>query len=300
MNLKQFRYVLLLAREGSFSKAADALSIKQPSFSKYIKNIEQEIGMELFDRSGGNLRLTDAGRAYIEAGREMLALEHRLEEQLADLVALRSGTLTVGLSAHRSKALMPGIVKAFRECYPGVILKIDERKRAEIIEAAEHGEFDLCLTTLPVDTERFCYETVMVEENVIAVPAGITLEAEAVEERLFPAVPVRSLQGMEFAMLNEEHPMQHELNALCSKYGLSILKTVECTGLEALWEMVAAGIGAAFIPSCLATPNPAVRYYSIREETNKREIVLAYRKEQYLSNAVLALMRIIKETLLHR
>lgn len=62
MNHKQFNYVLTLAKEGSFSKAADVLNISQPSLSQYIKKIEQQIGLELFDRANGEIRLTDAGR----------------------------------------------------------------------------------------------------------------------------------------------------------------------------------------------------------------------------------------------
>ena len=85
MNLKQFRYVLTLADEGSFSRAAETLNIKQPSLSQYIKKIEKEVGMELFDRSGGDVRLTDAGRAYIDIGRKMLDLEHQLEGRFSDL-----------------------------------------------------------------------------------------------------------------------------------------------------------------------------------------------------------------------
>ena len=297
MNLKQFKYVLALAREGSFSAAADALSIRQPSLSQYIKKIEQEVGMELFDRTAGSVRLTDAGRAYIEIGRKMLDLEHQLEEQFSDIAAFRSGTVTVGISAHRSVALMPGIAKAFRERYPGILLRIVEKKRGDILEAASHGEFDLCITTLPVDEKQFNSETVMLEENVLAVPRGISFPAQKAEGRKFPAIPVAALNGMDFAMLNDEHPMQRELEQLCDEYALSLRKTVECTSLEALLEMAKAGIGAAYIPSCIARPDPGVTYCSIMEETGKREIVLAERRDQYQSQAVQDLKTIIRSTL---
>lgn len=66
MNLKQYKYVLTLANEGLFFRAAEELEIKQPSLSQFIKKVEKEIGTELFDRSGGDVRLTDAGYAYID------------------------------------------------------------------------------------------------------------------------------------------------------------------------------------------------------------------------------------------
>ena len=69
MNTKQLQYVLTLAHEGSFSKAATALNITQPSLSQYIKKIEKEVGLELFDRTNGDVQITDAGRVYLNAGR---------------------------------------------------------------------------------------------------------------------------------------------------------------------------------------------------------------------------------------
>lgn len=113
-NFKQFQYVLTLAHEGSFSRAADTLNITQPSLSQYIKKIEREIGAELFDCMNGDVRLTDAGRAYIEIGRKMLDLEHQMEEKLSDIASYRSGTISIGISAHRLVALMPSVVKKFK------------------------------------------------------------------------------------------------------------------------------------------------------------------------------------------
>lgn len=292
MNLKQFRYVLTLADEGSFSRAAETLNIKQPSLSQYIKKIEKEVGMELFDRSGGDVRLTDAGRAYIDIGRKMLDLEHQLEGRFSDIASFKSGSIVIGISAHRSVALMPPIVSAFKKIYPGITLKIVERYRAELVEAAEHGEFDLVITTLPVDTSLFTYEMLFVEENVVASKHPLQSEDGA----KFPVISASTLNGLSFAMLNEEHLMQRELDELIEKHGLILNKEVECTSLEALVEMVKAGVGAAFIPACLAK-DPSLHYYSIKETVPKREIVVMYRREQYLSRAVLDLKELMHRLL---
>ena len=292
MNLKQFRYVLTLADEGSFSRAAETLNIKQPSLSQYIKKIEKEVGMELFDRSGGDVRLTNAGRAYIDIGRKMLDLEHQLEGRFADLASFKSGSIVIGISAHRSVALMPPIVSTFKSLYPGITLKIVERYRAELVEAAEHGEFDLVITTLPVDTALFTYETLFVEENVVASKHPLQSEDRA----KFPVISATTLNNLSFAMLNEEHLMQRELDELIKKHGLMLNKEVECTSLEALVEMVKAGVGTAFIPACLAK-DPSLHYYSIKETVPKREIVVMYRREQYLSKAVLDLKELMHQLL---
>jgi DNA-binding transcriptional LysR family regulator len=294
MNLKQFRYVLTLASEGSFSRAAEALNIKQPSLSQYIKNVEKEVGMSLFDRSGGDVRLTDAGRDYIDIGRKILDLEHQLEGKLSDLSSFRSGTISIGISAHRSVALMPPVVIAFKKLYPGITLRIIERYRADLLDAAEHGEFDLVITTLPVNTELFTTELVFVEENVVATRKE--MKSEVIETRKYPVISASRLNSLPFVMLNDNHLMQKELNELIKAYNLNLKKEVECTSLETLLEMVKAGVGAAFVPACL-TKDPSLHYYSIVETTPKREIVLMYRKEQYLSKAVLDLKQLIHELL---
>lgn len=294
MNTKQFKYVLTLADEHSFSSAADVLNITQPSLSQYIKKVEREVGTELFERTNGDVRLTDAGRAYIEIGRKMLDLEHQLEAQLSDIATFRSGTISVGVSAHRSVALMPPVVSAFKNIYSGITLQIVEKKRHELIEAAEHGEFDLVITTLPVDEMLFNTELLFVEENIIATSVPIT--SQVCLDGKIPVIEAAALNGLSFAMLNEEHLMQKELEELIRTHNLKLHKEVECTSLETLVEMVKEGLGAAFIPACLAK-EPSLHYYSIKENVPKREIVLMYRKEQYLSKAVLDLKNIMHTVL---
>ena len=293
MNLKQFKYVLTLADEHSFSNAAEVLNITQPSLSQYIKKIEREIGAELFYRTNGDVRLTDAGRAYIEIGRKMLDLEHQLEEKLSDIASYKSGTVTVGISAHRSVALMPSVVKEFKKLYPGITLQIVEKKRHELIEAAGHGEFDLVITTLPVDKTIFDTELLFLEENVIA--AFSPLPGQSVEGRKFPVINAALLNNLPFEMLNEDHLMQRELEELIRTQKLKLRKEVECTSLEALVEMVREGIGYAFIPACLAKGD--LYFYSINETVPKREIVVMYRKEQYLSKVVSDLKKVMHEVL---
>ena len=151
MNAKQYKYVLTLAREGSFSKAADTLNISQPSLSQYIKKIETEIGLELFDRSGGDVKITDAGRIYVEAGQRILDIEHQMENAFTDLTESKTGSLVIGAAPYRAASMLPLIAKRFRSLHPGMHLIVREGTTAELAEGMEHGEYDLALTLLPID-----------------------------------------------------------------------------------------------------------------------------------------------------
>lgn len=284
---KQLRYVMTLAEAGSFSKAADLLDIAQPSLSQYVKKVERQLGIELFDRSGNIVRLTDGGRVYIEASRKILELERQMESQFQDITANRCGTIRVGIAAHRSVCLMPPIVRAFRKEFPGFVVTLDERPRGQLMDAAEHGEFDLCVTTLPVDDKVFIVEPLFHEEMLLAVPTESDICIKVEDASVNGKVDVKLLDGVDFAMLNEDHLMQHKLEELISTHGLHLNKTVECTSLETLMSMVSSGLGAALVPACMRNfSSENVTFFSVHQTIPLRDIVVIYRKGQYLTKAV--------------
>ena len=222
MNPKQLRYVLLLAQEGSFSRAAELLNISQPSLSQYIKKIEKQLGLELFDRANGEVRLTDAGRAYIETGRKILELEHQLDVQLEDLSDHKTGSLIVGAAPYRAAGMLPEIAMRFRQIHPGMHLVVREGTTAELAEGMQHGEYDLCLTMLPLDKKLFTYEKVAEEELILAVPAGEKqFETVQVPERKYPAVDAEQLRGQRFVKLTDTQHMQKQLEDFEAEYALS-------------------------------------------------------------------------------
>ena len=297
MNLKQFKYVLVLSQEGSFSKAADVLNISQPSLSQYIKKIEKEIGMELFDRSGGDVRLTDAGRVYIDAGRQILDLEHRMEVQFSDLSEHKTGSLIIGTAPYRAAGMMPVIAAAFQKRHPGMHLIVREGTTAELTEGMEHGEYDLCLTLAPVDKRLFSCETVVEEELVLAVPADAPeLETKTEADRKYPAVDARELNGKKLVMLTDTQFMQRQLDSLVNDYHLSVSTAAVVKSLEAQIAMVRAGVGMAVMPSGIerfCSPGE-VRFYSFRQKLPRRGVIVMWRKDRKLSRAAEELKEVIR------
>ena len=286
MNTKQFQYVLTLAREGSFSKAADILNITQPSLSQYIKKIEREVGIELFDRTNGNVRITDAGRIYIEAGRKILDIEHQMENAFSDLAGNRSGSLIVGAAPYRTASMMPVIAKRFQAIHPGMHLIVREGTTAELAEGIERGEYDLALTLLPVDKRLFQYEKVMEEEMLLAVPSSAEkLPSTELPGRMYPAVPVRSIDGQALVMLTDTQFMQRQLEDLRINYGLALRPAAVVKSLEAQIEMVKAGVGMALTPSGIVRfcTDSSVDFYSFTDPLPKREVVVIWRKDRKLS-----------------
>lgn len=301
MNHKQFKYVLVLEKEGSFSKAADVLNISQPSLSQYIKKIEQEIGIELFDRANGEVRLTDAGRVYIEAGRKILDVEHQLEVQLSDLATHKTGSLVIGTAPYRAAGMMPVVAKRFQQAYPGIHLVIREGTTAELSEAVERGECDLCLTMLPLDDRIFSYEKVAEEEMILAVPASCEpFKTQTIVGLRYPAINVKDINRHSFVMLTDSQFMQKQLQNLVIDYKLILRTAAVVKSLGSQIAMVRAGVGMALVPSgiesfCL---KEEVSFYSFAECLPKRVVVVMWRKDRKLSAIENELKSVIKNIVL--
>ncbi|MBQ3423614.1 MAG: LysR family transcriptional regulator [Clostridia bacterium] len=295
MNTKQFRYVLVLAAEGSFSGAAAQLGISQPSLSQYLKKIEKEIGAALFDRSSSELRLTDAGKVYIDAGRKILDIERQLEGRIDDINNYRYGSFAVGISPYRAVCLMPQVLLRFAKLYPGLHLIIEERSGSDLLEGAEHGDYALCITTAPVNERLFCQEKVMDEEVVLAVPATMPMEGTKMKGRKYPAVDVKCLDGAAMITLSRGQIMQQNLENVCARYGLHYDNAVNCRSIEAQLAMVRAGLGIALVPSGIGqSSDSSIRFYSIRQPLPRRSIAAVWRREQYLPRPLQDLIKVFK------
>lgn len=297
MNTKQLKYVLAVEREGSFSKAADSLGITQPSLSQYIKKIEWEIGAELFDRINGEVRLTDSGRVYIEIGRKVLDLEHQMAMQLADVAGNKSGTVIIGAAPYRAAGMLPEITKRFHEEFPGICLQVREGTTSDLAEAMEHGEFDLALSLMPVDTGIFAYQKVTEEELLLAVPASFPQPA-AIDKvgRKYPAVDAGWMNGQRFVTLTETQFMQRQLQRLLDEEQIQIRPSATVKSLEAQIAMVREGVGMALVPSGIerfCSPDEVI-FYSLIQPLPYREVVVFWRRDYKVPGIVQRLIEIIQ------
>lgn len=297
MNAKQFKYVLVLAHEGSFSKAADALNITQPSLSQYIKKIEKEIGQPLFDRTNEDVRITDVGRVYIEAARKILDIEHQMENSFTDLSSFKTGSLIIGAAPYRAASMMPVIASSFQKRHPGMHLIIREGTTAELVEGMEHGEYDLALTLLPIDKRIFSYEKVVEEELILAVPASYpTFSTADIKLRKYPAVEARVLDNQSLVMLTDTQFMQKQLENLCIDKRITVHPAAIVKSLEAQIEFVKAGVGMALMPSGIerfCMDYSTVIFYSFTDPLPKREVVVMWRKDRKLSRVAEELKEVI-------
>ncbi len=302
MENRQMKYILKVAEEKSFSQAAKKLYITQPSLSQYILHAEQQLGIQLFDRTTIPLHLTFAGECYVETAKRILDLQDQLSQQIDDIVNLKKGRLTIGSSPFRSTYLLPRVIPLFQKRFPGIEINLAEGMTAELEELTLNGFTDLSLLLLPISTDLFSYESIFTEEIVVALPPQHPLSKE-LKYKGSQNIPQKKIQlsqlkNESFILLTHGQKLHQTTIDLCAKAGFKPRIILESQSMEAVQALVSAGLGVALLPDtligCNQTPEPPC-YVSLQDPLPTRTVIIAYRKGRYLSKAAQAFIEIIKE-----
>lgn len=298
MDFRQLHYVLKVIEEKSFSKAAKKLYISQPSLSQYILNIEQQLGVRLFDRTTNPLSLTYAGQLYEETAKNILYLKGQLLSQMDDIANLKRGHITIGISPFRSTYFLPNVLPVFQKKYPGIEINLAEGTMAELRDLAISGYTDFSIMTLPVQEELFLYDPIMSEEILVALPPRLLHQALLNKSQTKPKLNLATLRDEPFIMLKHGQRMNQIALDLCKRAGFKPKIILETKSIEAAHALVAAGMGITFIPDTLVkfgNQPKCPMYFSIEDPTPTRTIVVAYKKGKYLSKAAQEFISITKD-----
>lgn len=305
MNLRQYLYVSTLARELSFSHAAEELGITQPTLSQFIKKTENEVGAELFSRIGSEVRLTEAGRLYLEYSKKITNLHNEMENAILDVTENRTGRLRIALSPCRCDTILPDVVASFRKKYPGILVSIQEILAGGLLKGIADDDFDIGVTPMPQDKTGFVCEPILSEEILLAVPKNSELNAvllansKLLDGKLYPAIDFALTDGSHFVVMQEWQGMQKHLVSLCEHSGTTYVPVVECTNNRTMIMMVQHGIGCALIPSSIIRKDEQKKYgnvalYSIAQKLSTREIVSIYRKNKNLSEPAKYMLELLR------
>lgn len=267
---KPFKYISEIVKYQSISGAADNLNIQQPALSKYLKKIEEELGVELFDRSTTPISITKAGECYLEAAKKIIDIDHQLHKQLHELKNANAD-IKVGISPSRAPYLMPKIIKEFRRRCPNVKVTVVEGTIQEISSALSRGELDIILSLCDDETKKFNYVELFNEHLLLAVPDQ--LNVLDVESAFADLNLIISSNGKIPEFFKDT---RHEPRIID-----------ECQNLITALSYVKEGLGIAIVPSYLADygTSEGIRFFSLSEkiaEKYNRQIGLFYRKDQFL------------------
>ena len=155
MDIRQLRYFLTIADEGSITKAAEKLHMSQPPLSQQLKLLETELGVQLFERNTRNITLTDVGEALLYRTRQILDLFELTKNEVMDIHAGLDGTLSIGTVSSAGATFLPNIMQRFHQMYPRVNFEILDEDSDKIMEMLTHGMIDLGIIRTPFAQNEF-------------------------------------------------------------------------------------------------------------------------------------------------
>ncbi len=298
MELRQLQYVVQIATEKNFSRAAEKLHIAQPSLSQQLSKLEKEIGVLLFRRTTNTVELTHAGSVFTDKATAILDAIEQLRQEMDDLAQMRKGRLVVGSLPITGSHVLPLVLPVFQARYPEIEVVLVEDTPSKLEQLTASGQTDLSVLSLPLFDPALAYEPLVDEEIWLALPPQHRL-AEA-DADAFPAgIPVGELEHEPFIVLKKGQGFRQIAHDLCASAGFEPRIVFESTNIETVQSLVAAGMGIAFVPSMVARAQGSefAPAYRKLEASPSRTLVIASRQGRYLSKAADAFIRTLKETI---
>jgi len=300
MELRQLRYMLMVAEEKNFSRAAEKLYIAQPYLSLYIQKLEQQIGAKLFDRKTTPLKLTSAGEQFAQMARQLLQMDSNLLQQMQDFSEETRGCLALGISTARSAYILPLVLPAFRALFPQVDLRLHEGTSANLEEWMNQGVTDLTILSLPIRSDVFSCEILM-EEKILIVASLLHPLAKRPSENDAPsALNLSELEHEPFILLQQGQTLRRIADSLFLQAGYQPRIALETRSSQTAHNLASIGIGFTFSTQSISQVNHTaahpVRLFTA-EPSYTRTIAVAYRKGKYLTKYEQAFIRILKEML---
>lgn len=305
MELRHLRYFVVVAEEGHFTRAAERLGMQQPPLSQQIRALEQELGFDLFRRHPKGAELTVGGAAFLKEARTILDSVQQAAARAARAADGSEGTLSVGFtSSAAAHPLIPRIVRAYRDAWPGVSLDFKEGNAAELTEAIAAGKLDLGFLRQPVSRPPgIAFHRLLEEEMLLVLPTGHpVLENRRGDSA--PAVSLKSLKDERFILVRRHGApgMYSNLIDACKRAGFTPDIAIEVERMLTNISLVAAGAGVSAVPASMRGFHAeSVVYCRIRErEAGLSAPLTMASKEDDVSPAVHHFRELVTQLLMPR
>lgn len=285
MDIRTLRYFVEVVRQQSFTRAAEKLFVTQPTISKMLKNLEDELNCTLLIRDGRKLLMTDTGQVVFDRGLAILDEFRQLEAELSDINHLNKGVLRLGIPPMVGM-LMAGPISLFRQRYPGVELKISEGGGLTVQQAVMNGELDLAMTALPVEEESTLTTRLLFSHPLcVLVPrSGDWLEQTSVSPQQLAAHPL--------LIYNEDFALSRQLMQLFARHNVKPRIAVRSGQWDFLAAMVQAGVGVAILPEpiCRRLDEKTLRWLPLESDL-RWQLGMIWREGVYLSHSAQAWLK---------
>lgn len=274
MTLTELRYIVALARERHFGRAAEKCFVAQPTLSVAVKKLEDELGLILFERGQSEVTVTPAGEPIVRQAERVLAEAARVRE-LADTAGdPLAGPLRIGAIYTIGPYLLPKLVPLLRERAPKMPLMIQENFTHKLIEALKSGDLDVAIMALPVEEPGLVAQAVYEESFRVLVPAQHPWAKQK-------TIDADHLLDEQLLMLGRGNCFRDQVLDLCTRAGAGGPQVLEGSSLETIRLMVASGVGVTVMPASavdeLPKNDPLLRVRPFTEPTPVRRVGMVWR-----------------------
>ncbi|MEF9943418.1 MAG: hydrogen peroxide-inducible genes activator [Burkholderiaceae bacterium] len=292
MTLTELKYIVAVARERHFGRAADACFVSQPSLSVAVKKLEDELGVQIFERRSQEVTLTAPGERIVAQAQRVLDEAKRVKEIAAQGKDPLVGPLRLGVIYTISPYLLPGLVRQLLDDAPQMPLLLTENFTVRLLELLRNGEIDVGIMALPLPETGMLLQPLYDETFTVAVPRDHAW-ADA------PSVASADLKQETMLLLGAGHCFRDQVLEVCpemARYSAAtegMQKTFEGSSLDTIRHMVASGLGLTVLPMSSVPVTPAgdslISYVPFTAPAPNRRVVLVWRKSFTRTAAIEAL-----------
>jgi LysR family hydrogen peroxide-inducible transcriptional activator len=296
MTLTELKYIVAVAREKHFGRAAEACFVAQPTLSVAVKKLEDELGVAIFERGGNEVSVTPIGEQIIFQAEHVLEQTSHIRDIAKQNNDPLAGTLRIGVIYTIAPYLLPQLVPTLINNVPQMPLVLQENFTVKLIELLRAGELDAAIMALPFNQQGLIVQPVYDEPFMVALPRHHAWAKRS-------HISAEELKSETMLLLGAGHCFRDQVLEVCpemsrfSTGGSGIAKTFEGSSLETIRHMVASGIGITVLPKAsVPTTNDSqdmLHYVPFKEPAPSRRVVIAWRKSYTRSVAIEAVRQAV-------
>lgn len=284
MELRQLRYLVAVADERHFTRAAEREHIAQPALSQQIRRLEAELGLTLVERTTRRVAMTQAGDLLVGRARRVLAELDAAHAELASLAGVQAGRLSVGALHTMGPVDLSLLLASFHRTHPGIDLEVREQSSEELAEMLRVDEIDLAFLSVTehIQSRGLTFQRLVSEELVAVLPTGHPLAGR-------PSIRFGELANEAFISFRRGSRLRELLDWAAAEAGFEIRITLESNESRRIRSLVSSALGVAILPRSDATGAGApVAVAALVEPSLTRDVTLAARTQRRLSPAAIA------------
>ncbi|WP_316434267.1 LysR family transcriptional regulator [Leptolyngbya sp. NK1-12] len=295
IELRHLRYFIAVAEELHFGRAAERLHMAQPPLSQQIKQLEAELGFQLFHRTKRSVQLTEAGQVFLAESRKLL---HQLEQAIQtgrQVSRGEKGQLVIGFVSSAAYNVLPVILRRFRSQVPAVRLELHEMPTNEQLDWLRDGKIDIGFLRPPVEDKALQVTTIVREPMVVALPENHPLTDAS-------QITLSQLANEGFILFPRPlSPRAYDqIISLCQQAGFSPNVVQEAMQMQTIVSLVAGGIGVSIVPVSLENmQRTGVVYKPLAEPAPCAEIAVAWRQNDH-SPSIQRFLEIVNQAMILR